>query len=158
MKETKTLTPAELPVVIAQLRGPGLKQGTYRLTQTVDNPKPGRRKSDWTQRGTWEANMVFVLREETVPMPEGYEDRKEPRLTRPGDGLYSLSLRDPRALALLPHLVELEEKPSDWLRRVEGGANMAPRIIDRLVTLGKVSQADIEAVYEDCLTALSKDA
>ena len=129
--------------------------GIYRLTQTVANPQPGRRKSDWTQARSWAPGMVFVLKDEIIDMPEGFEDRKELRLTRPkGGSIYSLSLQDVRTQALLPHLVALEEKPSEWLHRMECGTNMAPDVIDRLVASGKITRADVETTYEQCLAAL----
>lgn len=133
-----------------------MKAGTYRLARTVENPQRGRRKSDWTQVHRWEAGWVFVLREETVDMPEGFEDRKELRLALGKGSMYSLSLRDARTLALLPHLVEVLEEASDWLCRTERGTSLTPAIIDHLVASGKISRADVEAAFEYCLAALYK--
>lgn len=134
-----------------------MKPGTYRLTRTVKNPEPGRRKSDWTQSRSWGEGMVFTLKDEIVDMPVGYPDLTDLRLTLPRGSLYSLSLNDVRSQALLPHLVELEEKASDWLRRMERGTNMAPDVIDHLVASGKITRADVEGAYEACIDALFKD-
>lgn len=131
--------------------------GTYRLSQDVPNPFADRRKkSDWTKREVWRAGMLFIVLAEPVVMPEGIPDRTTIKVTVL-NSLYSLSPSDPRSKAILAHLVAVQERPSQWLNRMDRGVNMAPDILDYLVASGKLTEADVRAAYSHCLDSGSAE-
>jgi hypothetical protein len=100
--------------------------------------------------------MTFLVREEPVLMPEGMPDRTTIKLTV-RNSLYSLSFSDSRSQAIVPHLVAINERPSQWLNRMDYGVNMAGDILDHLVMSGKLTNADVKAAYAYCLEAVSED-
>jgi hypothetical protein len=135
-----------------------LRPGTYRLSQTVENPACDRRKRrDWRSAERWEAGETFVIVEDELPMPDDLPSLFRPMITRPSSKLYQLRLDSDVGKALAAHLVALEEEPSDWLKRT-ASANLALAILDRLHAVGKISKADIEAAHEACLEDKKKEA
>jgi hypothetical protein len=128
-----------------------IELGTYKLSRHVDNPSPDKRKSrDWKARVSWEAGQTFVIREVPIftpgdaPMPLGSE------LSIPG-AIGGVPLSDVRALAVMPYLVAIKERPSQWLLRMDYGTTMAPEIVDHLVKIGAITWDQFESAYRHCL-------
>lgn len=129
--------------------------GTYQLAKIVQNPSSdGRKRNDWRYRAFWPAGTSFVVSEEQQMMPNDLPDVRVLVLSLNTRGtLYRVHLFEPQAHAIIPHLVAVVEKPSDWLKRQANGNFLMPEMFDRLVADGKLSRADFEAAYVACIDA-----
>lgn len=129
-----------------------LEPGTYRLTETVTNPRPDRRhRYKWRLWPKWEKGMTLVVSDMSMPPPEGLPRTPRLEFTRPG-GLEGIPVKGATGQLLAAKVVRLEETPSNWLQR-EHGITLAPRILDHLVRTGALTDAQVRAAYEACNAA-----
>ncbi len=117
-----------------------IKPGTYRLNETVKNPKGKERNGspNWRRHISWPKGTLFIV----------YDDGEQLCLYRVGNPERTLPIDVPAALLLIAHLEPKVDKPSDWLcSHVKTNAGLlALEVLDRLVAQGKITVDEIKAL------------
>lgn len=139
----------EAPVEAPKPTEPGvLTAGTYILKADVINPKPDRRRSSsWTSMETVLAGAKFhvsehpISRDETILLMRLHRHNGE------------ASPKQPVFQAIVPHLVRIEETPSDYLRR-ESSTLTADKILDQLVKDGLITLDQFHAANAAFIASL----
>lgn len=123
---------------------PKLEPGTYVLSQDVVNPTPDRRvKHDWRSLPVWKAGTVFAVGKFALTDSlEMYEQ----------DAYHYRCFRDhaPEFGLLAPHLVPMNEAPSDYLKRSNWGT-AAIDVLDRLAARGDITLEQVKTALQEWL-------
>lgn len=125
---------------------PTLTPGTYRLTQDVKNPTPKNNRSSrrkWTTEDVVPAGSVF-----SVDLHPVGRDQDDAVFFLRLHGQDDQALQDSKLFtAVTEHLEQVEESPSDLLRR-KGWELMGGGILDQLRRQGLVTTAQVETAAE----------
>ena len=124
-----------------------MKEGTYRLLTDVKAPAPDKRKAhDWRANDV-RAGTIFAVRK----LPEEMGGKLVIAPQR-GYSFKCLGVEDPRAANLVAALKRIDEKPSDYLYRVEWDG-LALEILDKLVEKRRISGiGELEQLLDEVLT------
>ena len=124
-----------------------LKNGRrYRLTKNVENPSLDKRERYDCAKLAWLEEAVFRCeRWDQKPEPE---EASLPEVAQMRPMRYVGKEHDGFA-ALVEALEELPERSHDVIERVcAGWAHAADEVLEKLVTTGRISLADVEAAAE----------
>lgn len=121
-----------------------LEPGTYRLTKTIQNPRPDRRaRHDWRLLQTWHEGMIFRVQSWGAFKPsERFELWHGPWCATPGGTIWE---------HIAPHLQRIDEKPSDFLKREHPGMSLAAAALDLMVANGVVTLDQVKEYLQRAL-------
>ena len=117
-----------------------LKQGHYRLTQDVTNPKPDRRSKSYCDLKTWEKGWrVYVDDKGTVY----FYGSRYPRSER-------ISFYEENKINAIAAAVEpIEEGLQGMMIRTDMQDHDLFRVVELLIQVGKVTVPEVEKIYKD---------
>lgn len=125
-----------------------LAPGCYTLSTMIVNPAPDKRSArNWTHAATWPAGMRLFVRESAYSDdgPSSYSiENIDTRWTHMC--VRRNRMDEARWNALAPHMVSTDETLDYMIHRLMI-ENSFPYILGELISIGKLTLADIESAY-----------